>query len=62
MNLYTRDGRMVGTPASPALSMMEANERAPEIVAWGERLFVREGDRYVEGMAWVLQTHELRLA
>jgi hypothetical protein len=62
MDLYTKDGRLVGRPFSPALAMMEANGRAPEIVAWGERLFVCAGDRYVEGMTWVLRPDELALA
>lgn len=62
MDLYTRDGRKLGRPSSAPLALMEVNGNPPEVVAWGERVFVREGDRYVEGMAWVLQTDELQLA
>jgi hypothetical protein len=62
MDLYTKDGNKLGTTASPALDMMVANGNPPEAVAWGERLFVHENGRYVEGMAWVLQPAELDLA
>lgn len=43
--------------APPALSVMAANDRPPEAVAWGERFFSLTPDgQYVEGLLYVLLT------
>lgn len=54
--LRTRGGDVAARlVAPPALSLMAANGRAPEGVAWGERYFslTPEG-QYVEGLLYVL--------
>ncbi len=46
--LFTRDRKIVGSVEIPHF------EKLPEVLIWGDRVFVLQVDgRYVEGMAWV---------
>ncbi len=46
VTLYTRDGQPVVEVDIPPFQTM------PEILIWGARFFVWNGERYVEGLAW----------
>lgn len=62
IELYTADGKLVETVRDPIVGMMGATGKPPEVMVWGERVFVlapldgyRPGTiRYREGMAWAL--------
>lgn len=63
IELYTADSRLVETVQDPIVGMMCADGKPPEVLIWGERVFVlappdayQSGAiRYREGMAWVLR-------
>lgn len=63
IRLRTMDGRFVADIRSPFVAAMSENDKAPEIVLWGERLFRRDDQavtshrlpvEYVEGFMYVV--------
>lgn len=62
IELYTADGRLVETVQDPIVGLMAANGKPPEVLVWGERVFMLASPdayqpgtiRYREGMAWAL--------
>lgn len=47
--LLTRDGRKVTSVAMPPFAI------PPEVIAWGDRIFIRNDfGEYREGVAWVV--------
>lgn len=63
IELRTLEDRLIAEVQDPVVAMMEANGRAPEVLVWGERVFVLQSPdayrrgviRYREGMAWPLR-------
>lgn len=67
IELYTPTGQLVAKVKDAVVAVMAANGKAPEVVVWGERVFIlAEPDAYRgrghlayrEGLAWPLRTGE----
>ena len=64
VDLYTQSGHRLGEIRSVAVEAMAANGRAPEVLSWGDRVFVLDAnrERYVEGMGFALMPADVELA